>query len=94
LDALVPYATSTTFNTTLSFKLPGADTSLSLRVLADRTIVETFIASGRAVVTTPVLNPGLHHNRSGAFLFAGGGGSVGVKSASAWAMGCGWARYP
>jgi sucrose-6-phosphate hydrolase SacC (GH32 family) len=95
----VPHATSKQagLNATFSFQLPKADAdadSIVLRVLADRTIVEVFVGSGRGVITTGVLSPGkqsLTHNK--AFLFTEEA-NLQVKSATAWAMGCGWARYP
>ena len=66
---------------------------MQLRVLVDRSIVETFAGSGRGVVSTPVLNPGKDLTRTGVFLIAGDQ-SVTVMESSAWAMGCGWGSYP
>jgi sucrose-6-phosphate hydrolase SacC (GH32 family) len=93
----VPGATSkepeSYLNATFSFQLPEA-AIIALRVLADRTTVEVFVGSGRGVITTGVLRPGKHdptHNK--AFIFTEEA-SLEIKSATAWAMGCGWACYP
>jgi sucrose-6-phosphate hydrolase SacC (GH32 family) len=88
-----PKAPYSYLNATFSFQLPEADT-IALRVLADRTTVEVFVGSGRGVITTGVLSPGMQdltHNK--AFIFTEEA-SLEIKSATAWAMGCGWARYP
>jgi sucrose-6-phosphate hydrolase SacC (GH32 family) len=95
----VPHTTpkQATLNASFSFQLPeGEADHIALRVLADRTIVEVFVGEGRGVITTGVLSPGaqdLTHNK--AFLYTKEEtSSVQIKSATAWAMGCGWARYP
>ena len=62
-----------------------------MRVLADRTLAEVFVADGHGVVTLPVSGKG---GRTGAFVVAGPGGGVEVVAATAWEMGCGWAKYP
>ena len=77
-----------------SFELPATETTLALRILADRTLVEAFVGDGRGVVTTPVLAPGKDPTKAGCFLSAGAGGTVTVNSYEAYEMGCGWAQYP
>ena len=72
---------------------------MPVRVLADRTLAEIYIADGLGVVSTPVLSPSLDPTKAGAFLSVlaapGGGSGMPLKmNASAWSMGCGWARYP
>ena len=81
------------YNSSFSFELPATETTLALRILADRTLVEAFVGDGRGVVTTPVLAPGKDPTKAGCFLSAGAG-SVTVNSLAAYEMGCGWARYP
>ena len=83
---------------------------MPIRVLVDRTIVETFVGGGRGVVATPVLAPG--GNRTGIYFAAGStdnskdaaltglGGvaaaatGVTVADVVVWSMGCGWASFP
>ena len=89
MSATVPYATTANLNVTTSFMLPDADEML-VRVLADHSIVEIFAGSGRGVVTTGVLNPGDSQARANVFVSPVGDSNITV-SASAWAMGCGWA---
>ena len=72
----------------LAFTIP-AMTAMPLRILADRTLAELFVADGRGVVTLPVSSTG---NRTGAFVTAGAS-ALEVES-TAWEMGCGWASYP
>lgn len=91
-SALVPMAVDSAFNSTFSFVMSDAP-SMAVRVLADRTIVEIFLASGHGVVTTPVLKPGLDPSKDGAFILAGKGG-LDVDSVIAQSVGCGWAHYP
>jgi sucrose-6-phosphate hydrolase SacC (GH32 family) len=99
VNVSVPFATSATYNTTLAVTvaavhaLDGGGWALPLRIVADRTIVEVFLGGGRAVVSTPVLSPGLHPTYGGVFFGAPGASAYAVTS-KAWAMGCGWARYP
>ena len=82
------------YNSSFSFELPATETTLAVRILADRTLVEAFVGGGRGVVTTPVLAPGKDPTKAGCFLSAGVGGSVTVNSYEAYEMGCGWAQYP
>ena len=62
---------SAAYNSSFSFNIPstGTATSMAVRVLADRTLVELFVAGGLGVVTTPVLAPGKDPSRAGAFVF-------------------------
>ena len=78
------------YNTSFVFAMPTAETAMSVRILADRSIVETFVADGRGVVTSAVLSPGANPNRTGVIVFGNQTG-VTLNSAKAWAMGCGWA---
>lgn len=90
----VPQSTSA-WNTSTSFLLPAGSASLSLRVLADRTMVEIFVGDGRGVVSVPVLAPGAQPARAGALLYSAdesaGAAPITVLGATVWAMGCGWA---
>ena len=63
---------------------------------ADRTVIETFVGGGLAVMTSPVLAPGANPANVGAVIYVlgGAGSQVTVKEASAWQMGCCWAEYP
>ena len=78
------------YNTSFAFVLPATEKDMAVRVLADRSVVETFVAGGRGVVTSAVLSPGTHRNRTGVAIFANQT-AVKLKSATAWEMGCGWA---
>ena len=89
VSAEVPFATTATYNTTLAFNM--SDATLPLRVVADRTLVEVFLGGGRGVVSTPVLAPGKSPDNGGVF-FSAPAAPFTVASASAWEMGCGWAR--
>ena len=92
----VPFATNPAFNSTASFMIPDAP-DFSIRALADRAIVELFVASGHGVVSTPVLAPGLDNTKSNAFVYSMQGKEdeeLVVLNASVWGMGCCWARYP
>jgi hypothetical protein len=60
---------SAAYNSSFSFNITGTATSMAVRVLADRTLVELFVAGGLGVVTTPVLAPGKDPSRAGAFVF-------------------------
>ena len=72
----------------MAFSIPATD-SMNVRILADRTLAEIFVADGSGVVTVPVSIAG---NQTRAFFTAGASG-LNVES-SAWEMGCGWAAYP
>lgn len=72
----------------MAFSIPVMD-GLPVRILADRTLAEIFVADGRGVVTVPVSSSA---NKTRAFITAGASG-LSINS-SAWAMGCGWATYP
>ena len=93
VSAKVPNATDLAFNSTFSFAMPDA-AAVAIRVLADRAIVELFVASGRGVVSTPVLQPGKDPAKASAYLLAGDGTGLTLSAASAWEMGCCWASYP
>ena len=73
-----------------SFTLPSTETALSVRVLADRTIAETFVGGGRAVVTSPLATP----TAVTAVVRNTGAASLKVDSIGGWELGCGWASYP
>ena len=93
MSASVPHATAAGYNATHSFRHPDAPV-IALRVLADRMMVEIFVGGGRGAVTTPVLAPGKEPLNAGAYILAGVDTELVVAAASAWKMGCGWARYP
>ena len=61
-------------------QMRGDTTTLELRVLADRTIVEIYVGPGRGVVTTPVLHPGLDPAKTSAFIFPAGSVSTSTGS--------------
>jgi len=74
---------------TYNFTLPGdeaAAESINLRVLADSTLVEVFVAGGRGVITAATNPP--EGGGAGLYLVAtnggGGSGSAAVKNATAW----------
>jgi len=92
VSAEVPFAAyhRELYNTSFAFELPTSETTMGVRILADRSVVETFIAGGRGVVTSPVLSPGAHPNRTGLAIFANQT-SLRLIAANAWEMGCGWA---
>merc|ERR1719272_2214033 len=75
-----------------NFTLPAdeaAAESINLRVLADSTLVEVFVAGGRGVITAATNPP--EGGGAGLYLVAGNGGGSGsavVKNATAWTM-CG-----
>ena len=66
---------------------------MQLRVMADRMLVETFVGSGRAVVSTPVLAPGADPTKAGLLVLAEGT-ALTINAAAAWDMGCVWTQYP
>jgi hypothetical protein len=70
---------------------------MSLRVLADRAMVEFFLGDGRGAITTGVqywigIGPGEGCDKTKVFITAAAETGVEVASAAAWAMGCGWAH--
>jgi hypothetical protein len=67
--------------------LPHGATTLAVRALLDRTILEVFIGNGRLAITSAVGAP--PPTARGAYVTAHS--AVGVAGASAWEMGCGWA---
>ena len=69
------------------FKIPDMG-KMPVRILADRTLAEVFIADGRGVVTLPVVAT------RGNNTFIAAGVSVLEVESTAWEMGCGWASYP
>ena len=72
-----------------SFALPEQD-ALAVRLLVDRTLVEVFVAEGRATLTGSVSGSASGPTTGGAYLSAVEEPVV-VNKVSAWAMGCGWA---
>ena len=68
---------------------PAAGAELPIRVLADRTIAELFVAG--AAVSGPMADTS---NRTAAYVAADASTGVTVGSSIAWDMGCGWATYP
>ena len=94
MSAAVPHATSAAFNTSgITFLLPAAE-PLAFRALADRVLVEVFVGGGRGVVSSAVLAPGSDPTLAAAFVTNTGAAPLTLVSSAAWAMGCGWARYP
>ena len=80
-------------NTTLA--LPATDRTLAVRVLADRTIIETYVGGGRGVVTSPVGRPPNDLASAKVFLRnTDTRAALMVESLEAWELGCGWASYP
>ena len=65
--------------------LPG-ETSLSVRVLVDRVVVEAFVQGGRVQFTKSYIPPSI--NDSVVHVFSSV--STSATSVSAWSMGCGW----
>ena len=76
----------------MQFRVAKEMTSLDVRLLADRTVAEVFVAEGRGVVTLPISSRG-NESKTGSWVVAGPKGLTGVE-ATVWEMGCGWARYP
>lgn len=94
MSAAVPHATNAAFNTSgITFLLPASE-PLAIRALADRVLVEVFVGGGRGVVSSPVLAPGSDPTLAAAFVTNLGDAPLTLASSAAWAMGCGWARYP
>ena len=73
-----------------AFTLPPQQDTLDVRALADRNVVEVFVASGRGVYTGAVNISAVA--APGAFVLARRPATV--VSAKAWEMGCGWATEP
>ena len=73
-----------------AFTLPPQQDTLDVRALADRNVVEVFVASGRGVYTGAVNISAVA--APGAFVLARRPATV--VSAKAWEMGCGWAAEP
>ena len=71
-----------------------AESSLELRLLVDRSVVEAFVAGGRAVATArdypAVEEVAARLWAAGAASESGAAGGALVQSAQAWSMGCGW----
>ena len=66
------------------------ETSLHVRVLVDRSIVEAFVGDGRAVLTTRDYPTSVED--TGVRLWAArGSGAATLSKLDAWSMGCGWA---
>lgn len=85
--------------TFLPFVLLGSETSVSLRVLVDRSTVEVFAAAGRSVVSvrdfpleheTGVRIGNTKANTNSSSNALGSIGALVVTSAKGWSMGCGW----
>ena len=76
-----------------SFAIPAAELTLSLRVLVDRNLVESFVGGGRAVVTSPVGKSG-DMAAAKVFLVNKGSKALTVSSVQAFEMSCGRASYP
>lgn len=75
-----------THNVRYTFKLPHGEHSLSIRLLADRTVVEAFVASGRVAITASVK---FDTSTMRAYILTEDN-SVTVNKAEAWSMGFGW----
>lgn len=92
VSASVPHTAVAAHNTSFGFQMPTTEASLSVRTLADRALAETFVASGRGAVTSPLLIPSNGSNLTLRVAFAAVEPSTGVmlRSALAWSMGCGW----
>ena len=67
------------------------ETSLHVRVLVDRSIVEAFVGGGRGVLSVPLTHPPAAENPLWLTATSDSGqGTVRVKG-DVWEMGCGWA---
>jgi hypothetical protein len=71
-----------------SFVLPHEVTTLAVRALLDRSILEVFVGNGRAAFTSGVGAPSSSNHAS----FVTAHTQATVTGASVWSMGCGWAQ--
>ena len=95
----VPRAPKASYNATMSFNSTlGGKSTLPLRILADKMIVEIFVDGGRAVLSAPVLAPTQPTERGNVYfrnrVATNKEDRAYAVSLQAWAMGCGWASYP
>ena len=76
------------------FAIRRGETTLMLRILVDRSIVEAFVMGGRAVLTK-AFNPSvLYVPDTHVAVHAWGSAAITVESLDVFAMGCGWASAP
>ena len=68
--------------------LLNAETTLDVRILVDRPIVEVFIQGGRGAFSWAQDN--FMPNRTGVHLFNAGSAIVVAKNVSVYGMACGW----
>ena len=72
------------YNFTLPANAGAGDEMIPVRILADATLVEVFIADGRGVITIATEEP--TNDGHGLYFLAGGAGLIVVSNATAWAM--------
>ena len=72
-----------------SWLLDASETSLDVRVLVDRSIIEAFAAGGRAVVTARDYPAA---SETATRVWAGKEAGLRIERLDAWSMGCGWAE--
>ena len=73
--------------TAMNFTLPPSATTIEVRILVDKALVEVFVAKGRGAITVPVsVEEGV--GGKGVFFVGGGEGPTTLVDASAWTM-CG-----
>lgn len=70
-----------------SFTMLDTETEIKVRMLVDRSIIESFVAGGRAVLTNRDYPA---EGESSIRLLAAGKEPVTVKHIGVWSMGCGW----
>ena len=86
-NATVGFRPSHGWGSTTFTLLPG-ETTVDIRIVVDRSIVEAFVMGGRGVLTKTV-----HDSIDTNVLLFSGSGAV-AKSAEVWSMGCGWDPVP
>ena len=80
-------ATTCPSNTTRLF----AGETLDVRVIVDKTVVETFVLGGRLAWTHPDEHGVLYNvSQTNVWLFNDGDADVVAQNVSVWGMGCGW----
>lgn len=73
------------------FTVPAGETTLRLRVLVDRTVVEFFAGDGRAVCSSALARPTAERNTGVYIQTAPTAPPLTVSNATVWQMGCSFA---